>query len=50
MMDDDDLVAYRLYILNDVSGEQYQMLLRCTGEQIAKVDACLLYTSDAADE
>ena len=41
VMDDHDLVAHRLHILDDVGGEQYQPVLRCTGEQIAEVDALL---------
>ena len=41
MVDDHDLVAHRLHILDDVGREKHQMLLGCAGEQVAEVDALL---------
>ncbi len=41
MVDDDDLVAHRLHILDDVGGEQHQPVLGGAGEQVAEVDALL---------
>ena len=41
VVDDHDLVAHRLHILDDVGGEKHQMLLGCAGKQVAEVDALL---------
>ena len=41
VVDDHDLVAHRLHILDDVGREKHQMLLGCAGEQVAEVDALL---------
>ena len=41
VVDDHDLVAHRLHILDDVGGEEHQPLLGGAGEEVAEVDALL---------
>ena len=39
-------VAYGLYILDDMCGKQYQLILRCLGEKITETDTLFRIQAD----